>query len=179
MTTGRLGSFLAAVTVGLLAGCVDRRFVVETNVPGAHVAVDGAPLGPSPVDSRWEYAGSYQFTASAPGYQPLGKRVHFKARWYQYPPLDLVAEVFWPFRIEDVRRVYLELEPLQPVNQAELLSAADQLRSRGLTLPPTTVADEGERPRGTQPSFVPVVPPTAPVPTTQLPGSFPPTSRAP
>ena len=64
MTTGRLGPVLVAVTVGLLTGCVDRRFVVETSVPGAQIAVDGTPLGPSPVDSRWEYAGSYQLTAS-------------------------------------------------------------------------------------------------------------------
>jgi len=169
MTTGRLGPVLVAVTVGLLTGCVDRRFVVETSVPGAQIAVDGTPLGPSPVDSRWEYAGSYQLTASAPGYQPLAKRVRFKARWYQYPPFDLVAEVFWPFRIEDVRRVYLELEPLQPVNQAELTSSAELLRSRGQTLPPSTVSDEGNRPRGTQPTILPALPSTAPVPTTQLP----------
>jgi hypothetical protein len=174
MTTGRLGLVVAAVTVGLSAGCVDRRFVVETNVPGAQIAVDGTPIGPSPADSRWEYAGSYQFIASAPGYQPLAKRVHFKAKWYQYPPFDLIAEAFWPFRIEDVRRVYLELEPLQPVNQAELIAAADQLRARGQTLPPSTVADEGDRPRGTQPAVTQPPPPTATVPTTQLPGSLPP-----
>lgn len=179
MTAGRLGPVLVAVTVGFLAGCVDRRFVVETNVPGAQIAVDGAPIGPSPADSRWEYSGAYQFTASAPGYQPLAKRVHFKARWYQYPPLDLIAEVFWPFRIEDVRRVYLELEPVQPVNQAELISSANQLRSRGLTLPPSTVTDEGERPRGTQPAINRTLPPTATVPTTVLPGSLPPSATHP
>ncbi len=179
MTAGRIAPVLVAVTASLVAGCVDRRFVVETNVPGAQISVDGTPIGPSPADSRWEYAGSYQFTASAPGYQPLAKRVRFKARWYQYPPFDLIAEVFWPFRIEDVRRVYLELEPMQPVNQAELISAADQLRARGLTLPPSTVADEGQRPRGTQPTVIPTPPQLAPVPNTQLPGSFPPSATTP
>lgn len=143
MTTGRRGLLLAVGAIVPLAGsgCVDRRFVVETNVPGAQIAVDGVPIGPSPTDARWEYAGCYEFTAVAPGYEPLVQMVEFRPKWYQYPPFDFFAEVVYPFRIEDVRRVRLRLEPTRQVNPAALVTAADALRSRGMALPPSSVPD--------------------------------------
>ena len=168
MTTGRRGLILAAGAAGLLAGCVDRRFVVETNVPGAQIAVDGVPIGPSPTDGRWEYAGCYEFTAVAPGHEPLVQMVRFAPKWYQYPPFDFVAEVLYPFRIEDVRRVRLRLEPTRPVNQAALVSAADTLRARGATLPPSSIPDDTpQRPTGRSGPPTPVAPMTgAPFPGT-------------
>src|SRR3954471_22641033 len=62
MRSTRLGLVLAAGAVGLAAGCVDRRFLVETNVPGAQVYVDGKPIGATPADAQWEYAGYRRFT---------------------------------------------------------------------------------------------------------------------
>ncbi len=141
MRTGRFGLIVAAGIIGLATGCVDRRFVVETNVPGALVSVDGKLIGPSPADGRYTYAGCYEFKAVAPGYEPLTQKVRFRAKWYDYPPLDLFAEVLWPSRIEDVRRVRLELQPAQAVRTDELLNQADFLRDRGRSLPPPTVPD--------------------------------------
>src|SRR3954468_23914678 len=96
-------SLLLASTVALATGCVDRRFVVATNVPAAQVYVDGHALGPAPVDGRFEYAGYYEFRASAPGYESLVVKQKFQPKWHDYPGLDFLAEVVWPFRIEDVR----------------------------------------------------------------------------
>ncbi len=194
MRTGRGGLLLAVAAAGLTAGCVDRRFVVETNVPGAQVAVDGVPIGPSPTDARWEYAGCYEFTAVAPGYQPLTQRVRFRPKWYNFPPFDFLAEVVWPFRIEDVRRVQLTLEPVRPVNPLELVNRADALRARGLNLPPSSVPEDTQRPvpRPTMPAqptpAQQTVPPAAPVPmnfvppfqvmpTVPAPGSTPPSGE--
>jgi hypothetical protein len=139
MGSKRLGLVLAAGAVGLVAGCVDRRFLVETDVPGAQVYVDGKLIGASPADAQWEYAGCRRFTAVAPGYEPLVQDVNFAAKWYEFPPLDFFAEVLWPFRIEDRRLVQLHLEPTRPVNEAALVGAADGLRARGQALPPTSV----------------------------------------
>ena len=142
MTTGRIGQLLAAGTFGLLTGCVDRRFVVDTNAPGAQISVDGKPIGPSPADAWYVYPGKYEFKAVAPGYQPLTRTVRLKPKWYDYPGLDFFAEVLWPFRIEDVRHVQLELEPARPVQTDQLLENADALRARGLTLPPQSVPED-------------------------------------
>ena len=167
MSTVRYGLLFAFA--GLAVGCVDRRFVVETNVPGAQVSMDGVPIGATPADARFEYAGKYEFKAVAPGYEPLTQLVTLKPKWHNYPPLDFFAEVLWPFRIEDVRRVQLVLEPVRPVNQIELIQSADALRARGLSLPPPTVQDETTLPpRPPQPAPL-AAPPTAPLPTNLVP----------
>lgn len=135
---------LAAVAAaGLLAvGCVDRRFVVSSNVPGAHVTVDGDPVGPTPADGAYVYTGKREFHATAPGYEPLTQTITFEPKWWDYPVLDLFAEVLWPFRIEDVRRVHLELIPTVPLSPQQVQAAAEQLRAKGLALPPPRVPNE-------------------------------------
>ena len=130
---------LAAATLAAV-GCVDRRFVVETNPPAAQVFVDGESAGVSPADGRYEYTGYRTIQAVAPGYETTTERVRFKPRWWDYPPLDLVAEIL-PIRFEDVRRVRLDLTPAQPVNQAALVSGADALRARGKAMRESVVPD--------------------------------------
>lgn len=132
---------MVAILLTSSVGCVDRRFIVTTNVPGAQVYMDDKPVGASPADGRWEYSGYYKFTAVAPGYEPTVKRIRFRPRWFEYPPLDFFAEVLYPFRIEDVRQVELELFPVKPVNQEAIIDDAESLRNRGQTLPPTQVPD--------------------------------------
>ena len=122
---------LAVVTVTTLSvACVDRRFVIQTNPPGAQIDVDGTPLGVSPVDSQYIYAGDRVVTASAPGRETVKQRVRLKAKWYQYPPLDFVAEILYPGRIEDVRYIYLELPPARTVSDQELLGQGENLRAK-------------------------------------------------
>jgi hypothetical protein len=171
---------VAAGTVGWLGGCVDRRYVVETNVPGAQISVDGVGIGPSPADNRYEYPGKYEFRAVAPGYEPLTKKVRFRPHWYDYPGLDFFAEIVWPFRIEDVRRVRLDLEPARQVNTPEILDRAAALRNKGQNLPPQSVPDSEPGsltniPVGRGPVLPPMVPPPIPNSTeTGVPGTLPP-----
>ncbi len=135
--------FVALAAAALLnAGCVDRRFVVTTNAPGAAVEVDGQPLGPTPVDAAYVYTGKREFRATAPGYEPLNQLVTFEPKWWDYPGLDLFAEVLWPFRIEDVRRVHLELQPAVPRSAEEIIAGAEVLKARGLSLPPPRIPNE-------------------------------------
>ncbi|HEY2785219.1 MAG TPA: PEGA domain-containing protein [Fimbriiglobus sp.] len=155
-----------AGTTGLVAGCVDRRFVVETNVPGAEVYVNESPIGPSPADTSFEYPGYYDFRAVAPGFEPLKTRENIKARWYDLPGLDFFAEVLWPGRIEDTRRVQLTLVPARQVNTQELLGSAENLRMRGKALPPSSIPDQTPVPASTPRPvvFPPDSPPTTPAP---------------
>lgn len=167
MATRRLVLIVATGTVGLLGGCVDRRFIVDTNAPGAQITLDGRPIGPSPADAWFEYPGKYEFRAVAPGYEPLVKRVRVNPRWFDYPGLDFVAEVLLPVRIQDVRHVRLELEPARPVRTDELLEAADRRRAQGQNLPPSTVPDDPGPPPGKvvpEPVGPRVLPPGVPPP---------------
>lgn len=132
-----------ALTAGTLAavGCVDRRFVIESNAPAAQAFVDGNPVGLTPADGRWEYAGYRTIQVVAPGYEPVTQRVRFEPKWHNIPPLDLFAEVLYPFRIEDVRRVRIDLPPAQPVNQAALVESGNALRAVGKGMRESVIPD--------------------------------------
>lgn len=140
---GRKFTGVAAVLAVLAAagGCVERRFVVQTNAPGAQVYVNNQPAGPSPADVRWDYTGTYEFRAVAQGYEPLVERIKVRPKWYEYPGLDFFFEAVYPFHIEDVRRISLELKPSQTVRTDELLDAAERLREEGKNLPPPKYPD--------------------------------------
>lgn len=136
-----LRSLTVLPVLAAVAGCVERRFVVETNVPGAQVFVDNVPVGPSPADARWDYPGKYEFRVVAQGYEPLTRVEKVRARWYDYPPLDFIFETLWPFHIEDVRRFRFDLVPATQIRTDELLDTANSMRAQGQSLPPPKYAD--------------------------------------
>jgi hypothetical protein len=162
MTTGRAGG-VAAVLALACAGCVDRRFVIESNVPNAQVLIDNRPIGAAPAHTPFEYYGYHTVTLIHPGYETMTRRVHVTAPWYAYPPFDFLAEVVYPFHIRDTRRYYFELHEATKTRTDDLLNAADALRMRGHNLP------DAERPAlpRSQPAPAPpdpsgVVPPVGP-----------------
>src|SRR6186997_2896945 len=106
MLSGRAMMVVGLAAVVCSAGCVDRRFVIESNVPNAQVYIDNKPIGAAPAHTPFEYYGHYNITLVQPGYETLSQRVHVSAPWYGYPPFDFLTEVLWPFHIRDVRRYY-------------------------------------------------------------------------
>ena len=122
---------LAATAVG----CVERRFTVVTDPPGAAILVNNRPVGSSPVDVPFLYYGTYEITAIADGYQTLNVKEPIKPPLYERVPFDFFAENVWPFHIEDARRLEYRLQPRVQPNAGQLLDEAEQLRSRGRTLP--------------------------------------------
>src|SRR6478672_8516057 len=68
-TMPRRAVFVAALA--LLAGCVERRFVIESDPPGALVLLNGQPLGTTPVDGYFTYYGNYRFTIIKDGFETL------------------------------------------------------------------------------------------------------------
>lgn len=161
----RLG-IAAALTALLAAGCVDRRFVIHSNVPNAQVFIDDSPLGAAPAYSSFEYYGYYTVTLVHPGYETQSQRVHVTAPWYAYPPFDFLAEVVWPLHIRDTRHYHFELQPATKPRIEDLITGAENLRARGWSLPQ---ADQPAAPRGQPealppPTSAPVVPPGGPAP---------------
>lgn len=134
--SNRRATAAAALFAGLAAGgCVERRFVIESNVPNAQVYIDNRPIGAAPAHTPFEYYGDYTVALVHPGYETLVRRVHVRAPWYAYPPLDFAAEVLWPFPIRDTRRYYFELHEATKTRVDDLLNNADALRQRGQNLP--------------------------------------------
>jgi hypothetical protein len=121
----------AVLAVGCLPGCIEQRYVIDSDPPGALVLVNGQPIGTTPVDGYFVYYGIYNFTLVKDGYQTKVVPQRITMPWFEYPGIDFLTENIYPGKVEDVRRFRYTLEPLVQVRTDDLLQQAEQLRSRG------------------------------------------------
>jgi hypothetical protein len=153
-----------AVVAAATSGCVDRRFVVETDPPGAIVYVNGYRVGATPCDVPFTYYGTYHFEFQRDGYQTLVVDECVKTPWYEWFPLEFFSENLLPYTVRDIHTIRKQLEPLQILSPQEIKVRADQLRAQGQALgvalpaapPPVPGVEAGPPPQ-------PLVPP-GPVP---------------
>src|ERR1700733_11224075 len=94
------------------AGCVDQRYLITSDPPGAMVYRNGVPIGPTPVDDQFVYYGKYHFTLVKDGFETLQVDQEIPAPWYEYPPLDFVNEVLNPFQLHDVQAFHFQMQPV-------------------------------------------------------------------
>lgn len=127
---------LGIAVTAALNGCVERRYVIETDPPGAVVYRNGKELGASPVDDHFVYYGHYDFTIKKEGFQTQHIRQDIPAPWYQWFPIDFVSEVLVPVQLEDVRHFRYTLLPVEQPRIEDLLRESENLRNRGHNLPP-------------------------------------------
>lgn len=131
----RLALGLVALAASTLAGCVERRFVITTDPPGAIVIDEkGLPIGAAPVDRQWIYNGIYEFRLVKDGFQTQVVREHVAAKWYEYFPLDFFAENVVPWTIRDIRRFHYQMQPLAVMPPDTVLQQGQALRQRGLSI---------------------------------------------
>jgi hypothetical protein len=155
-----LGFFLVAVP---LTGCVERRYIVETDQPMTVVLVNNEQLGgQTPADGFFTYYGKYRFTLIKDGYQTQQVEQEIEPPWYQYPGIDFFSENVWPFLIRDTRHFYYQMQPLQMPNIDEVRSRAAQLRARGAAIQPAQDAAPAQPVAPSQPAPQTVVPPPVP-----------------
>jgi hypothetical protein len=153
--SGLLG---VALVAGLLTGCVERRYLITTDQPGAIVYENGKPIGATPVDRTFVYYGKYRFTIVKDGCQTLVVDEYLRAPWFEYPLVDFLSENVLPFTIRDIRRLHYTLQPTPVVPPDAVLGAGQQLRARGRNIG---------------------VPLAAPVPALPVPGAPPPLGAPP
>ncbi len=163
-----LALFSVFVPVLVLTGCVDRRYVIQSDPPGALVLRNGQPIGCTPVDDHFTYYGKYDFTLIKDGYETQKIEQDICAPWYEYPLIDFFTENLIPFKIRDVRRFNYQMQPVKTVRTDEVLQRAEQLRTQGQSIgaPRAIPPHTGPAPQPTPsaplptPSVVPPQPPT-------------------
>jgi hypothetical protein len=102
--------------VGWLAGlcpdCIERRFVVYSDPPGAFVYVNNQGIGATPMDYWFTDYGKYEFVLVKDGYETLNVTQDIPARWDE---LLSLAHISWVprFKIRDVRSFCYTLKPIQ------------------------------------------------------------------
>lgn len=150
----RLGLMLALCV--LLTGCVQRRFTIRSNPPGAVVYVDDYEIGTTPVSHDFVYYGTRKIRLVKDGYETLTVMQSFPFPWYQIIGLDFITENLIPGEIRDERVVDYQLQPQVIVPTEQLLGRAENLRR---ATPPPVVAPVV--PAGSAPPGI-VVPPGNP-----------------
>ena len=162
-------AFVLVALLLICAGCVQRRFTVRSNPPGAPVIVDGYEIGTTPVATDYIYYGTRSITLVKEGYETLNVKQPFQTPWYEYFPLDFVSENLVPGQIRDERVLTYTLMPqvMPPTN--ELLGRADNLRvssKAGQVAASPKLSPRRNRPGMPQPVVAPTV--IAPSGTTPL-----------
>jgi hypothetical protein len=125
---------LAALLAPLAAGCVEKRYVVLTDPPGAIVYENGKPIGATPLNRTFVYYGRYRLELKRDGYQTLVVDQPIRAPWYEWCPLDFVTENLLPWTVRDVRELRFSLEPLQVAPPEAVFERGEQLRQHGHTI---------------------------------------------
>jgi hypothetical protein len=107
---------------------VRRRLNVNSNPQGALVYVDNQQIGTTPCSVDFTYYGTREIRLIKPGFETLTVNQPIPAPWYQYTPIDFVAENLVTTKIRDNRTVNYNLAPQLIIPTQELLDRANQLR---------------------------------------------------
>lgn len=130
------GLLLAGVSMG---GCVQRELSVTSEPAGALVFLNDQEIGRTPVTRPFVFYGTYDVVLRKEGYETLKVKHLVLAPWWQWVPADLVAE-FFP--LTDRQSANFVMKPVSgdPVNSAEMINRAVELRGRFKEMPSTVPA---------------------------------------
>lgn len=126
---------LIAVLAVSQAGCVERRYTIRSDPPGALVVVNNEEIGRAPVSKSFVFYGARDITLMMDGYQTKKLVQPIDAPWYDNLLTEAVTENFLPVTIRDEREYTYKLDPVTQTPRDELLGRADSLRIDGQSAP--------------------------------------------
>lgn len=130
-----LGQVVALSAVLTFAGCVERTMKIDSRPPGARVFVNDEEVGVTPVKFSFLWYGDYDIILRHEGYQTLKTNYRVEPPWYQYPPIDLVAECLIPGTVKDEHELpTYDLEPATTPAAADVVQRAVRLRQAALAV---------------------------------------------
>lgn len=127
---------MAALVVLGGPGCVERRYTIRTDPPGALVIVNDEEIGTSPVSRSYTYHGARNIRIQREGYQTLDTVEDMKAPWYDNVFTEFFTENLLPFTLRDEREFVYKLKEVEPENPTNLIDRAEGLRNAGQATPP-------------------------------------------
>lgn len=127
---------LAATFASLATGCVERRYTIRTDPPGALVYVNGEEIGASPVSRSFTYYGAREIVLIAPDGTQKKIIQEVNAPLYDNALTDFFTENFLPVTLRDEREFFYTIEPNPPTDTNTLLQQGQALRQQGSFAPP-------------------------------------------
>lgn len=131
---------LAAVAVGLgclftYTGCVERRYTIRTDPPGALVVVNGEEIGPSPASRSFYFYGDREITLIRDGYKTETFIQPINAPWFDNYLTEFFTENVIPMQMRDDREFKYTLKPYVSSPEGALRDRAESLRTEAQVLP--------------------------------------------
>jgi hypothetical protein len=118
-----------------LSGCVERRYTIRTDPPGATVVVNGEEIGPSPASKSFIFYGKRKITMMLDGYETQTVIQPINAPWWDNYITEFITENAVPVSLRDEREFTYKLEPFRTTPQGELRDRAEGLRSEARVIP--------------------------------------------
>ena len=132
----RTAIVLLSAGIAMVCGCVERRYTVRTDPPGAEVIVNGESLGPSPASHNYYYYGDREITLVLDGYQTKTIIQPINAPWWDNYVTEFFSENLVPWVIRDEREFTYKMEPFRQPTEEAVQGRADALRRQAQVLPP-------------------------------------------
>jgi hypothetical protein len=132
----RTAIVVGLAVLGLACGCVERRYTVRSDPPGAQVIVNGESLGPAAASHNFYYYGDREITLVLDGYETKTVIQPVNAPWWDNLLTEFFSENLVPWVIRDEREFTYKLDPLRTPTQEEVQTRADASRSEAQVLPP-------------------------------------------
>jgi hypothetical protein len=124
-----------AIGVAGLSGCVERRYTVRTDPPGALVIANGEAIGPAPASKSFTFYGDREFVLILDGYETKKVIQPINAPWWDNLLTEFFTENLVPYSLRDEREYKFELTPAKQTPAEPLRERAEALRSEGKILP--------------------------------------------
>lgn len=128
-------SVAATLAVASLGGCVERRYTIRSDPPGALVIVNSEEKGTTPVSSSYAFYGKRSVRLVKDGYEPLEIVQDFEAPWYDNVLTEFFTENLIPYTFRDERTFTYKLKPEGTTDKTKLLSDAEALRAEATKIP--------------------------------------------
>ncbi len=113
-----------------LVGCAQRKLTITSNPPGALAYLNQQEVGRTPVTLDFTWYGTYDLTLRKDGYQTLATKHRLTAPWWQWVPIDLLAELA-PWRPTDRQTMTYTLTAADPTAEptAEILKRGQAMKA--------------------------------------------------
>jgi len=132
----RLLVVVVAMGAGLgLPGCVERRYTIRTDPPGALVIANGEPIGTTPVSKSFNFYGDRSFRMIKEGYETKDVVAHFPAPWFDNVLTEFFTENLIPYTFRDEIEFSYALTPATPADGTDVYNRGEAVRTQGQAPP--------------------------------------------
>jgi len=126
---------LTAIALGLVSGCVERRYTLRTDPPGALAIVNGEEIGTTPVSRSYTFYGDRKISFLLDGYENKTVIQPMNAPWYDNLFTEFFTENLIPYNFRDEREFTYKLGPYKEPTVESLQERAEELRAVGKVPP--------------------------------------------